>query len=112
MNVNKSAVFWGIVLIGGGVLALAQQLGFLGQFSSQIWAMVFASISLLGLIGYALSGWKQWGLLFPTGIFGGLAVTVWLAMSGNESAAVGSPLFIGLTIPFVASFLTDRARNW
>lgn len=112
MNVNRSAVFWGIVLIGGGLFALAQQLGYLGQFSSQTWAMIFAGISLLGLIGYALSGWKQWALLFPTGIFGGLALTVWLAESGSETAAVASPLFIGLTIPFVAAYLTDRIRNW
>jgi len=64
------------------------------------------------LLSYALSGWKQWGWLFPAGVFGGLAVTVVLATNNVDSAAVASPLFFGLLIPFVAAYLTDRTRNW
>jgi hypothetical protein len=29
-----------------------------------------------------------------------------------NSAAVGSPLFVGLLVPFAAAYLTDRSRNW
>ena len=112
MNVNKSGLFWGVLLIGAGVLALATQLGYIQEFSPGIWIVVFGAISLLGFVSYAMSGWTQWGWLFPAGIFGGLAMIIALATNHVNSAAVGSPLFFGLLIPFVAAYLTDRSRNW
>lgn len=112
MNVNKSSLFWGVLLIGGGALALVQQMGYIDQVSNIIWAWIFALVSLLALISYALSGWKQWGWLFPAGVFGGLAVTVALALNHIDNPAIASPLFFGLLIPFVAAYLMDRARNW
>ena len=112
MNVNKSGLFWGVLLIGGGLLALADQMGYISTFSPPVWMIVFAAISLLALVSYALSGWKQWGLLFPAGAFGGLALLLALAEANVDSAAVASPLFFGLLIPFVAAYLSDRARNW
>jgi hypothetical protein len=112
MNVNKSGLFWGILLILGGAVALAQQFGYLDQFPESAWMWVFALVSAAAFLSYALSGWKQWGLLFPAGVFGGLAVTIALATNNVDNAAVGSPLFFGLLIPFVAAYLTDRTRNW
>jgi hypothetical protein len=112
MNINKSSLFWGVLLIGAGALALADQLGYIENFSPTLWIFVFAAISLLGFISYASSEWKQWGWLFPACIFGGLAVIVALATNNVNGAAMGSPLFIGLTIPFAAAYLTDRSRNW
>lgn len=112
MNVNKSGLFWGVLLIGAGVLALATQLGYIEEFSPGIWIVVFGAISLLGFVSYAMSGWTQWGWLFPAGVFGGLAVIITLATNNVNSAAVGSPLFFGLLLPFVAAYLTDRSRNW
>src|SRR5215211_1126166 len=112
MNVNKSGLFWGVLLIGAGLLALADQMGYVETFSPQVWIDIFAVISLLGLVSYALSSWKQWGWLFPAGVFGGLAVTITLAINNVDSAAVGSPLFFGLLIPFVAAYLTDRVHHW
>jgi hypothetical protein len=112
MNVNKSGLFWGMLLIGAGVLALATQLGYIEEFSPGIWIVVFGAISLLGFVSYAMSGWTQWGWLFPAGVFGGLAMIIALATNNVNSAAVGSPLFFGLLIPFVAAYLTDRSRNW
>ena len=46
------------------------------------------------------------------GVFGGLALVITLATNNVDSAAVASPLFIGLLIPFSAAYLTDRTRNW
>jgi len=112
MNVNKSGLFWGLLLIIGGGVALAQQFGYMDQLPDSAWMWVFALISLVGLVSYLASGLKEWGWLFPAGIFGGLAVTVALATNNVDSAAVGSPIFFGLLIPFVAAYLTDRARNW
>ena len=112
MNINKSGLFWGVLLIGGGVLALADQLGYIENLSPTLWIFVFAAISLLGFVSYAMSGWKQWSWLFPAGIFGGLAVIIALTETNVNNAALGSPLFFGLLIPFVAAYLTDRVRNW
>jgi hypothetical protein len=112
MNINKSSLFWGVLLIGAGLLVLAEQMGYTSMFSPQVWMIVFAGIGLLGFVSYALSGWKQWGWLFPAGIFAGLVVIIALTEANVSSAAVGSPLFIGLLIPFAAAYLTDRSRNW
>ena len=110
MNIDRQSFFWGVVLVGAGVLALVQH--YFDLYSPPFWMAAFAVISLVGLVSYALSGWKEWAWLFPFGVFGGLAVTIGLATSGVDSAAVGSPLFIGLIIPFAAAYLMDRARNW
>lgn len=112
MKVNKSSLFWGLLLIIGGGVALAQQFGYMNRLPDSAWMWVFALISLVALVSYITSGLKEWGWLFPAGVFGGLAVTVALATNNMDSAAVGSPLFFGLLIPFVAAYLTDRSRNW
>jgi hypothetical protein len=113
MNINRSGLFWGLLLIGAGLVALGQQMGFIDQFSDpRVWISLFAGISLLAFVNYALSGWKQWGWLFPTGVFGGLAMIITLATNKVGTAAVATPLFVGLFIPFLAAYLTDRTRNW
>ena len=112
MNINRSALFWGVFLTGAGLLALADQMGYTDTFSTPVWMVVFGAASLVGWVSYALSGWKEWGWLFPAGIFGGLAAVVGLAEWRSENAAVASPLFLGLLIPFVGAYLTDRSRNW
>lgn len=112
MNINKGSLFWGILLIGFGGLALAQQFGYLDQLPDSIWMWIFAFVSAVAFLSYALSGFREWGWLFPAGVFGGLAITIGLAVSGYESAAMASPLFFGLLIPFAAAYLADRTRNW
>jgi hypothetical protein len=113
MKINRSGLFWGLLLIGAGAVALGQQLGYIEQFTDpQLWIWVFAFASFLAVVEYALSGWRQWGWLFPAGVFGGLALVITLAVNNVDSAAVATPLFIGLLIPFAAAYLTDRSRNW
>src|SRR5512134_35414 len=113
MKVNRLGLFWGILLIGAGVVALGQQMGYVQRFNDpQFWIWVFAIISLAAVVEYALSGWRHWGWLFPAGVFGGLALVITLAVNDVDSAAVASPLFFGLLIPFIAAYLTDRTRNW
>lgn len=113
MKINRSGLFWGLLLIGAGAVALAQQLGYIDRFTDpQFWIWVFGLASLVAFIEYALSGWKQWGWLFPAGVLGGLAVTILLATNNVGTAAVGTPLFVGLTVPFAVAYLSDRVRNW
>ena len=113
MKRNRTVLFWGLLLIGAGVVALGQQLGYIQQFTDpEFWIWVFALVSLAAVVEYALSGWKQWGWLFPAGAFGGVALLITLAVNDVDSAAMVSPLFLGLLIPFVAAYLTDRTHNW
>ena len=112
MNINKSSLFWGVLLIGAGLLALADRFGYIQDFTPSIWILIFGAISLLGFVSYATSGWKDWGWLFPAGVFGGLAIVIALATNNVGTAAVATPLFIGLLIPFGAAYLADRTRNW
>ncbi len=112
MQMKRSSLLWGLLLVGAGLVALAQQAGLMRQLPDQVWVWVSALISLLAFASYALSGWKEWGWLFPAGIFGGLAVILGLLVAGIDNAALTSALFIGLLIPFVAAYLTDRTRNW
>ena len=89
MNINRSGLFWGLLLIAAGAVALGQQMGFINQFTEpRIWIAVFGVVSLLAFLNYALSGWKQWGWLFPAGAFGGLAMIIALAEANVDSAAV------------------------
>src|SRR5690554_3145313 len=112
MSINRSGLFWGVLLIAAGAVALAQQIGLIPVLSEQFWMWIFAVGSLVAFVNYALSGWKDWGWLFPAGALGGLAAIIALATAGVDSAAVASPLFIGLLIPFVAAYLANRAQNW
>jgi len=112
MSINKGGLFWGILLIGFGALALTQQFGYLDQLPDNIWMWVFALVSAVAFLSYALSGFRDWVWLFPAGVFGGLAIVIGLAVSGYDKAAMASPLFFGLLIPFAAAYLADRARNW
>ena len=112
MNLNKSSLFWGILLIIGGGVALAQQLGYMDQLPDSAWMWVFGFVSLVAFVSYLTSGLKQWGWLFPAGVFGGLAIVIGLAVSGYDNPAMASPLFFGLLIPFAAAYLSDRTSNW
>ena len=87
MNINKGSLFWGILLIGFGGMALVQQFGYLDQLPDSIWMWIFAFVSAVAFLSYALSGFREWGWLFPAGVFGGLAIIIGLAVSGYESAA-------------------------
>jgi len=112
MNKKLANLFWGVGLIAAGGLALAQSLGYVNDLAPTIWITVFAGISLVSLVTYFTVGTRNWGWLFPAGVFGALALIIVMATNGVGSAAVASPLFIGIGIPFVVAYLRDRSNNW
>ena len=112
MNQKLIQLFWGAGLIAAGGMALASSLGYLDGLSPLIWIAVFAGLGLVSLATYLLSGVKNWGWLFPAGIFSALALVVGLSELGADGAAVASPLFVATGLPFVVAFCLNRTRNW
>lgn len=112
MKQKLPGIFWGILMIAAGGVALAQNQGYLDDLDPTIWIIIYAGISILSLVFYFLSGIQNWGMLFNVGIFGALALVVGIAANGVESPAMTSPIFVGIGLPFVVAFFLDRAKNW
>ena len=112
MNKKISGLIWGLLLILGGVAALAETQGYFDALSPVVWAVVFAVISVVSLALYFLSGVQNWGILFPVGIFGALAVLLTMVVNGVDRPAVAAPLFVGLAVPFVVAYFLDTRKNW
>jgi hypothetical protein len=112
MKRNYTSAIFGLLLILAGGFALAVQNGYLENLHAGTWALIFGGASLFFFAAYFVNGIRAWGWLFPACIFGALAVTVYLADAGFQSAAIGSPILAGVGIPFLAAFLLDIRKNW
>jgi len=112
MNKKLSGIFWGIVLIAGGLFALAQTLGYRTPQNPTLWAIIFGVLGLASFTFYFLEGTGKWGWLFPAGIFAALAILLGLAEAGVDSPVMAAPIFIGVGLPFVVAYFQDRAKNW
>jgi hypothetical protein len=104
-------LLWGIILIAAGLVLLGQNLGWIPEFTPQVWGVLMLGASLLFFVFYFVSGLRSWGWLFPAFICAGVAVTIFLGLSGLESAAVGAPVLIGVGLPFVAVYILNRREN-
>ena len=103
MNVNKTSLFWGLLLIIGGGVALAQQFGYMDQLPESVWMWVFALISLLALVSCLTRCTIERGWLLSAGDFDGQAGTVAFGAGHVFRAVVGSTFFFGLMFHFVAA---------
>mgnify|MGYP000737145721 CR=1 FL=1 len=112
MKARSMNLVWGLVLVVAGLVWMAQNLGWIGDFAPQVWMGVFVVFSLMFFASYFLNGVEQWGWLFPALIFGALAITVALGAAGIESALVGAPIFVAVGAPFVVAYVQDRTRWW
>ena len=112
MKARTSNILWGLVLILGGGLFLAENLGYLDGLGALTWAGIFAAASLFFLAAYAINGLKQWGWLFPASISGGVALTIYMAETTSADAAVGAPVLISIGLPFAVAFALDPRRRW
>jgi len=112
MNKKLINLFWGLLLIAGGAYALLRTMGVEVTQDPTVWAIIFGGISVVSFIFYFAAGVKNWELLFPAGIFGGLALTSAFVASGVDDPAMAAPLFIGIGLPFIVAYLLDRKSNW
>ena len=112
MNKKLSNTFWGLLLIVGGIAALAQSRGFLDDLAPVVWAIAFGFIAIAAFAIYLFEGMHKWPILFPVGVFGALALMLPLEGYQVEHPAIGSLLFAGIGLPFVVAYLQDRKENW
>jgi hypothetical protein len=113
MKTKITSVFWGLILILGGALFLAVNLGYISGTSPTFWMAVFAGLGGLFLITYFLNGVQHWGWLFPALILGALALTIGLSEAGVQDSLTAAPILVSVALPFVVAFaLKPRERWW
>jgi hypothetical protein len=112
MKTNRVTYVWGLALIAAGVVFLAQNLGYLANFSPIVWAIFFTGLSLVFLASYFTSGLRAWPWLFPAMATGGIAVTIGLDAAGVQGSLVGAPILGFLVVPFLAAYAVNPKGNW
>src|SRR3970040_2292817 len=92
---RTSGIFWGFLLVGGGVLLLMQNLDYLGDASPYLWILLFGVFGLSFFAGFALDRSRWWALI-PGPILLGLGATIFLSLNNPERAEpwIGS-VFLG-----------------
>jgi hypothetical protein len=111
MKTKVVDAFWGLVLILGGGLFLAQNLGWLNM-SSSFWTAAFAGLGVLFLVTYFLNGVQHWGWLFPASIFSATALTLRLNDIGANPDLIAAPILLSVALPFVVAFAMDVHKRW
>lgn len=112
MNSRNINFVWGAALVIAGMLFLAQNFGLITNPPPIFWISVLFGISLVFFISYFVSGVHQWWWLLPAMGTAGVAVTLILTQAGVRNSVVGSPILLGIGLPFMAAFLVDRRQNW
>jgi hypothetical protein len=112
MKTKIANIFWGLILILGGGLFLAQNLGYVVSMSPIFWMAVFAGLGVLFLVTYFLNGVQHWGWLFPASIFGATALTIGLSEAGVQSNLVAVPILLSVAIPFLVAYALDTHKRW
>ncbi len=105
-------MFWGIVLIAGGVLFLLENLiGF--QLGSLFWSAAFGLGGLLFFSVY-LGNRQMWWALIPGGTLLGLALLIGLsAFASGLTNIWGGTIFLGgIGLSFVLVYLASRENWW
>lgn len=112
MKNKRSNLIWGIALILFGGVYLLENLGLIPEFVPTVWGVIFAGASLVFLVIYLTSGWREWGWLFPVFIPAGLAAVIFLGESGVAGLWIGALFMASIAAPFWLVFLIDRENWW
>jgi hypothetical protein len=111
MRNSRAPLVWGTLLVLGGLLFLAQSLNILGELSDSVWVAVFAIGSLGCFVAYAMRR-RDWWLLIPGFVLGGLAATTVLDLAGVPDPVAGSIFLWTVAAAFWAVFLADMGMWW
>lgn len=110
MKSTTSRAVWGILLVGGGILALLVNLSLIPD-SSWLWAGAFTLIGLYFLVVFFRSA-ENWWAAFPT--FGALGIAATIVTSEVTALPdeLAGAVFLGaISIAFILIFLR-KPENW
>ena len=108
----ESRMFWGVILIAGGVLFLLQTLlGF--EFGALFWAMLFGLASI-GFISAFVTNREHWWALIPGFTLGSIGVIILVdAFFPRFGGNLGGFIVLGgIGAAFVAVYLANREHWW
>jgi len=109
---GRAPLVWGGLLIILGLLLLAENLGWLGNFDTPFWSLALGAIALFFLVTY-ISDRTQWWALIPGLTLMGVAVAIFLAeeelVADHVVAAI---VLVGVGLPFLLIFIFDRQHTW
>lgn len=110
---RRAGIAIGIVLILLGSVLTAQRLGWLGEWTPSVWALVTAGVGLIFLT-LAIGGREAWWALIPGCLF--LAVGGLIFVSEEhllpEEVAAGGFLFVGIALPFWLILAVQGRAFW
>jgi hypothetical protein len=109
----SSRLFWGLVLIIGGVLLLLNTFGII-EIGDIFWVVILGVAGLLFLAVY-ITNHDHWWALIPGVIFLTIAATIGLDsfLPGFHSTSlVGTIILGGIAFSFLLVYLADRSNWW
>ncbi len=106
-----SRVFWGAVLILGGLMLLLQNLGYF-EFGGLFWGALFLLGGLFFLSAY-MNNHANWWAFIPGFTLLGIGVLILLGeLAPRLTGVIGGSIILGaISLAFLAVYLADR-RNW
>jgi hypothetical protein len=111
MTSRRGSFFWGLVLLLAGAFLLLVTTDVLPELDSLTWAIICTMAAVVLLIGYLLTGWRNWPYLFPAAVSGATAALLWLVEADVEGSAAAGLFMAIISIPFWIGFLVDPKKN-
>jgi hypothetical protein len=100
-------IIFGVLLLAGGGLALAQQMGYLKNATDIFWGGLFLAV---GLVFFVLLFGGHWWSAFPAFTLLGLGTLILLPDSVGD---LGGAIFLGaIALSFWYVYLTAREERW
>lgn len=112
MKNRRSSLFWGVTLLLVGGFFLARNFGLIPDFTGNVWTLIFGLAALVFFVGYLLSGWRNWPLLFPAVGCAIAATAIGFSEAGAAGELIGGGVLYAVSIPFWIAFISDRRQNW
>lgn len=106
-------VVWGVLLLIGGVMALLQNFGFLGNALAYVWGFVLGAAGLSFLFAF-LTNRAQWWALIPGLTLSSIAALILVDQVMPTAADAWGGVFVlgGIGLSFWAVYFANRSMWW